>query len=198
MIYTTPVGVQVYALKEYQKQRQFVPVDPTRSILLNSIDCIQSLASGRKTSCEGYDLHKDNFALWLKEEMPSLFLPRFVVAVPSRRSVSRELAESFAETYKCTNLSALFTKQDPSLRAGEQEVNASDLAGNLVCDHGLECIQADASILIVDDVYSTGKSIDAMKQKICLNSSARGLHFVGAAILAVGTIPTPSPSAPAR
>jgi predicted amidophosphoribosyltransferase len=198
MTYLTQEKVRVYVLKEYKKRRLFYPANPVRSILLDSIDCMQSLASGLKASCEGYDQHKGSIASWLKEEMPSLFQPRFVVAMPSRRTVSRELAESFAEIYGCTDLSELFTKLNSELRAGEQEVDASSLAGNLVCRDDLECIQADDSILIVDDVYSTGKSIDAMKRKICLASSARGLHFVGAAILAVGPIPTPPPSAPAR
>jgi predicted amidophosphoribosyltransferase len=198
MIHTTPAGVHVYVLKEYAKRRQFYPANLVRSILLDSIDCIQNLASGLKASCDGYDQHKGSIASWLKEEMPSSFQPRFVVAVPSRRSVSRELAESFAEIYGCTNLSALFRKLNAELRAGEQEVDASSLAGNLVCHEDLECIQPFDSILIVDDVYSTGKSIDAMKQKICRAPGARGLHFVGAAILAVGPIPTLSPSAPAR
>ncbi|MFM8278305.1 MAG: hypothetical protein ACKN89_15210 [Cyanobium sp.] len=198
MIHTTPAGVQVYVLKEYSKRRLFSPADLGRSIRLDSIDCIQNLASGLKDSCEGYDQHKGSIASWLKEEMPSLFQPRFVVAMPSRRTVSRELAESFAKIYGCTDLSELFTKLNAELRAGEQEVDAISLAGNLVCRDDLECIQADDSILIVDDVYSTGKSIDAMKRKICLVSSARGLHFVGAAILAVGLIPTLSPSTPAH
>jgi predicted amidophosphoribosyltransferase len=198
MIYLTQEKVRVHVLKEYNKRRLFYPANPVRSILLDSIDCIQSLASGLKASCEGYDQHKGSIASWLKEEMPSLFLPRFVVAVPSRRTVSRELAESFAEIYGCTDLSELFTKLNAELRAGEQEVDASSLAGNLVCRDDLECIQADDSILIVDDVYSTGNSIDVMKQKICLASGARGLHFVGAAILSVSPIPTLSPSTPAR
>ncbi len=200
MIYLTQAGVQVHVLKEYKKRRQFYPPDLVKSILLDSIDCIQSLASGLKASCEGYDQHKYSIASWLKEEMSSLFQPRFVVSVPSRRMISRELAESFAVIYGCTDLSALFSKLNTELRAGEQEVDASSLAGNLVCRDDLECIQDDDSILIVDDVYSTGKSIDAMKQKICLTSGARGLHFVGAAILAVcpTPTPTPSPSIPSR
>jgi predicted amidophosphoribosyltransferase len=196
MIYLTQAEVEVHVLKEYRKRRQFYPANLVKSILLDSIDCIQNLASGLKASCEGYDQHKGSIASWLKEEMPSLFLPRFVVAVPSRRTVSRELAESFAEIYGCTDLSALFTKLNAELRAGEQEVDASSLAGNLVCRDDLECIQADDSILIVDDVYSTGKSIDAMKQKIYLASGAQGLHFLGAAILAVCPSPSPSPSTP--
>jgi hypothetical protein len=198
MIYLTKEGVQVHALKAYKKRRHFSPANLARSIALDSVDCIQSLASGLKASCEGYDHNKGSIASWLKEEIPSLPLPQFVVAVPSRRTVSKELAESFAGIYGCTDLSPLFTKQNAELRAGEQEVDATSLAENLVCRDDLECIQSGDSILIVDDIYSTGKSIDAMKQKICLASGARGLHFLGAAILAVGTITTPSPSTPAH
>lgn len=198
MIYLTQAEVQVHVLKEYNKRRQFYPANLVRSILLDSIDCVQSLASGKKMSCEGYDRHKDSIASWLKEEISSLFLPRFVVALPSRRTVSRELAGSFAEIYGCTDLSALFTKLNTGLRAGEQEADASSIAANLDCCDGLGCIQGGDSILIVDDVYSTGRSIDAMKEKICIASGAQGLQFLGAAILAVCPSPSPSPSAPAH
>jgi len=188
--------MHVHVLKEYDRRRQFHPPNLVRSIQLDQIDCIQSLASGLKASCAGYDQHKGSIAIWLREEIPSLFRLSFVVAVPSRRTISKELANSISEIYECTDLSALFTKINIDLRAGEQEVDASSLAKNLTCRDDLECIQTDDSIMIVDDIYSTGKSIDAMKQKICLASGAWGLHFVGAAILAVGTTPTPPPSTP--
>lgn len=130
--------------------------------------------------------------------IPKSFCPCFVVAPPSSRTIAGELARSLAQLCECEDLSGYFQKQNPRLRAGAREADACTLLDNLTCSASLRYIQGGDSILIVDDIYSTGKSIDAMKRKICLASKAQGLHFLGAAILAVCPTPTPSPSAPAR
>ncbi|NQW39729.1 MAG: hypothetical protein HQ469_11220 [Cyanobacteria bacterium] len=194
MIYSTRVGVQVHVLKEYEK----TPVTGNRvaDILLYDFDCIQHLSSGQKAVCEAYDLHKGKLAGYIRMVIPESFCPRFVVAPPSSRIIAGELAESLAQLYGCENLSGYFQKQNPKLRAGTRQADTSTLVDNLTCSASLGCIQSGDSILIIDDVYSTGKSIDAMKEKICVASGAQGLHFLGAAILAVCTSPTPSPSTP--
>lgn len=196
MIYFTQAGVQVHVLKEYEKP----PATGNRvaDILLHEFDCIQHLSSGRQTVCEAYDLHKGKVAGFIRMVIPGSFCPSFVVAPPSSRTIAGELARSLAQLYGCQDLSGCFRKRNAQLRAGAREADTCSLADNLTCSANLECIQNSDSILIVDDVYSTGKSIDAMKKKICLASGAQGLHFVGAVILAVCPIPTLSPSTPAH
>ena len=185
MIYSTPSGVQVHVLKKYLKRREFFPVDWRMTYALNVLDCIQNLASGKKVSCEGYELQKDNIVGWLKEDIPSSFRPHFVVAPPSRRKVAGDLARSLSELYGCTDLSAFFMKQNPLLRAAEQGISVEKLVENLECSCDLGYIQDGDYILIVDDVLSTGLSIDSVKAKISCVSNAQGLSFMGAAILEV-------------
>lgn len=194
MIYSTPAGVQVHVLKEYDRRRIFSPANQVRTILCDSLDCIQSLASGKASCCAGYDRHRNSIADWLKEEFPRSFEPNFVVAPPSRRLVAGELAQSFAHLCKCIDLSSSFTKLDPAIRAGEQGVDARSLATNLTCCTDLKSVRDGDSILIVDDIYSTGNSIDSIKEKICLVSGAQNLHFMGAAILGVNVQLTPAQS----
>jgi phosphoribosylpyrophosphate synthetase len=187
LVYATPSEVLVYVLKEYKKKRTFYPEDHIKSIKLSNfnIECIQNLASGHTTCFDEYEQKKNQIADWLKEEIPDSFHPRFVVAPPSRRTVARGLAESLAKKYQCTDLSGFFSKRNPELKAGEREVAVETLKENLICTTGLECIQEGDSILIVDDVLSTGISIDSMKAKIICLSDAVDLRFVGAAALKV-------------
>jgi hypothetical protein len=194
MIYLTQTGVQVHVLKEYEKP----PATGNRvaDILLGGFDCIQHLSSGNVSVCEAYDLHKGKVASYIRMVIPESFCPRFVVAPPSSRAIAGELAGSLAQLYQCQNLSGYFRKRNAQLRAGTREADTCSLADNLTCAASLECIQSGDSILIVDDVCSTGKSIDAMKEKICIASGAQGLHFLGAAILAVCPSPSPFPSTP--
>lgn len=200
MIYSTPAGVEVRVLKKYAKRRIFSPANQVRTILCDSLDCIQSLASGKVVCCEGYDQHRDSIAGWLKEEFPHSFKPNFVVAPPSRRLVAGDLARSFAHLYACIDLSSSFTKLNPAIRAGEQGVDATSLTANLTYHGDLKSVRDGDSILIVDDIYSTGNSIDAIREKISLVSRAQNLHFMGAAILGVYVepAPTPHPSPPSR
>lgn len=198
MIYSTPAGVQVHVLKRYAKRRIFSPANQVKTILCDSLDCIQSLASGKAACCAGYDQHRDSIAGWLKEEFPHSFKPNFVVAPPSRRLVAGDLARSFAHLYACIDLSSSFTKLNPAIRAGEQGVDARSLAANFTCCADLKSVQDGDSILIVDDICSTGNSIDAIKEKICLVSRAQNLHFMGAVILGVNVevAPTQPPITP--
>ena len=192
MIYSTPAGVQVHVLKRYARRRIFSPANQVRTILCDSLDCIQSLASGKAACCAGYDQHRDSIAGWLKDEFPRSFKPSFVVAPPSRRLVAGDLARSFAHLYACIDLSSSFTKLNPAIRAGEQGVDARSLAANFTCCANLKSVRDGDSILIVDDICSTGNSIDAIKEKICLVSKAQNLHFMGAAILGVNVEVTPT------
>ena len=69
------------------------------------------------------------------------------------------------------------------LRAGEQCVSLETLVENLICSADLGNIEDGDSILIVDDVISTGKSIECMKELITRLSCAHDLNFLGATIL---------------
>ena len=188
MIYSTQAGLQVHVLKEYEKS----PATGNRiaDILLGDFDCIQHLSSGKKSECAAYDHHKGSLAGYIRMVIPESFYPRFVVAPPSSRTIAGELAGSLAKFCKCEDLSRFFRKRNIKLRAGTREADIGALIDNLTCSSKLECIQGGESLLIVDDIYSTGKSIDAMREKICQVSGARDLDFMGAAILAV--CPNPS------
>jgi adenine/guanine phosphoribosyltransferase-like PRPP-binding protein len=87
--------------------------------------------------------------------------------------------------YECTDLSGFFFKRDLCLRAGEREISVEVFAKNLVCTAVLKCLQDGDSVLIVDDLLSTGLSIDSMKAKIVEVSGAEGILFMGAAVLKV-------------
>jgi hypothetical protein len=196
MIYSTQAGLQVHVLKEYEKPP--ATGDRIADILLGDFDCIQHLSSGKKSECESYDLHKGSLGGYIRMVIPESFYPRFVVAPPSSRAIAGELAGSLAKLCACEDLSRYFHKRNIKLRAGTREADTCALIDNLTCSSKLECIQGGESLLIVDDIYSTGKTIDAMREKICQVSGARDLDFMGAAILAVCPTPTPSPSTPER
>jgi hypothetical protein len=186
MAYMTPADVLVHVLKNYGEDRNF-PADRIKQILANSsnLDCIHSLATGRREVCVEYEANKARIVDYIKDEIAGSFHPRFVVSPPSRRPVARDLAASLARVYECTDLSEFFFKRDPCLRAGERGIAIEVFAKNLVCTAELKCLQDGDSVLIVDDVLSTGLSIDSMKAKIVEVSGAEGILFMGAAVLKV-------------
>jgi hypothetical protein len=188
MAYMTPEDVLVHVLKEFDEYRKFPPQDRIKEIKVNQffvLDCIQWLASGKKEICEEFNQNKALIAAYLKEEISGSYTPRFVVSPPSRRTIARDLAALLAVAYECIDLSILFSKQNSLITAGAQGATLDSLVENVICTSDLSCIQNGDSILIVDDVFSTGKSIDCMKEKIIRLSHAHGLSFRGAAILKV-------------
>ena len=185
MIYLTPTGVPVYVLKQY-RIRYCLPENWGKANEVNALDFIQGFASGLKKDAHvDYQLHKDKIPGWLKEEIPPSVNPRFVVSPPSQRAVAGDLARSLSKIYDCIDLSESFAKKDRLLRAAEQSASLETLVENLICSADLGCIKESDSILIVDDVFSTGNSIDCMKEKIIRLSRAHSLSIVGAAILKV-------------
>lgn len=188
MVYMTPADVLVHILKNYGEPRRFCHADRIKQILVNNsfnLDCIQSLATGQREVCEEYEANKARIADYIKDEIAGSFHPRFVVSPPSRRPVARDLAASLAIVYECTDLSKFFFKRDPCLRAGERGIAIEAFAKNLACTAELKCLQDGDSVLIVDDVLSTGLSIDSMKAEISGVSGAEGILFMGAAVLKV-------------
>jgi len=185
MIYFTPSGVTVYILKQYHT-RYWLPENWKKAIEVNTLDFIQGWASGlKKDALEDYNTLKDKIPSWLKEEIPASVNPRFVVSPPSQRPVAGDLARSLSEIYECIDLSAYFDKKEPLVRAGEPGASLETLVENVTCSADLGCIDESDSILIVDDVFSTGNSIDCMKEKIISLSRTDSLSIVGAAILKV-------------
>ena len=114
MAFLTPSNVLVHVLRKYGEARKFCPADPIKSIFINQtcyLDCIQSLATGKRETCEHYEQNKAMIACHLKHEVTDSFHPRFVVAPPSRRPVAGDLARLLAIAYKCTDISELFAKK---------------------------------------------------------------------------------------
>lgn len=177
---------------------------------VDTLDCIQGLASGRFEKCEGYTLYKDRIPSLLKEVIPGTVMPSLVVAPPSRRDIARDLAASMANLYDCPDITHLFKKRDYNCLAGKG-LASEDLARNLCCASGLDIIKDGSLILIVDDVVSTETTFNAMRLFLTRAAKASDLRFEYAAILRVqgsnqqlmpatfeSVTPTPSPSAPAR
>ncbi len=188
MLLHTNSGLPVHFIKDYRYRRIAPMNDPMGRNLVNEyLDCIQTLATGRDiagNASEHYDKIESKLATWLKDEIGGDFHPDYVVAVPSSRSVSNNLALSLSCAYsECEDLSSLFTKSNSEIRSGSGGVSQKSLLDNLSCNQDLKRIKSGNSILIVDDIISSGASMDSMRDKIGALSGAEGLNFRAAAIL---------------
>jgi len=181
----------VHVLKEHGQTRLAATRVTFNRVEINNgdLECLQNLASGlgqAGNTNEKYEKIKQSLAKWLKDEIDDDFHPNYVVALPSRRSISKELAKSLAGAYgDCTDLSEWFRKEDPELRSGLGSAKQDSLRNNLICTGDMKWIKSGDSILIVDDIFSTGASMDIIKERIISISGVEELRFLGAAILKV-------------